>query len=83
MKKISLIYLLVVSLFSFGQNKESIDKAINETFFIENKGQWDSDVLFLCQIKNMNFWITKKVCILIFMKSEWILLQKVILIITS
>lgn len=28
-------------------------------FFIENKGQWHSDVLYLCRMGNLDVWITK------------------------
>ncbi|MCS7075845.1 MAG: hypothetical protein NZ455_04010 [Bacteroidia bacterium] len=28
-------------------------------FFIENKGQWHSDVLYLCRMGGLDFWITK------------------------
>lgn len=27
--------------------------------FVENKGQWASDVLFLCKLQNLDVWITK------------------------
>ncbi len=28
-------------------------------FFIENKGQWHEDVLFLCRLGGLDAWITK------------------------
>lgn len=32
---------------------------VDRQYFIENKGQWNSDVLFMTQIGGMNAWITK------------------------
>ncbi len=31
----------------------------NEMYFIENKGQWSSEVLFLARLRGLNAWITK------------------------
>ena len=33
--------------------------AYNFDFFIKNKGQWDSTVLYLYQSSNINYWITR------------------------
>jgi len=33
---------------------------VDKQFFIENKGQWDSDVLYLTRIGGLDAWITKK-----------------------
>lgn len=30
------------------------------TVFIQNKGQWDSNILFMTKIKGMNAWVTKQ-----------------------
>jgi len=42
--------------------KPEAQQALQKTdhlFFIENKGQWDSDVLYLCRLGGLNAWITK------------------------
>jgi len=52
---ILLIFSLIGSSYLFSQNMKS-SKA---QFFIENKGQWDSDVLYLAQLGGLNLWITK------------------------
>lgn len=36
-----------------------IQAEISTSFFIENKGQWDKEVLYLCRINGLNAWITK------------------------
>ena len=41
---------------------QSADKALNQVdkkYFIENKGQWDSEVLYLCRMGGLDAWITK------------------------
>ncbi|MDW8348607.1 MAG: SBBP repeat-containing protein, partial [Bacteroidia bacterium] len=45
----------------FGQNTEAQSKLAkaDRLFFIENKGQWHSDVLYLCRMGGLDFWITK------------------------
>jgi hypothetical protein len=43
------------------QNPEA-QQALQKTdhlFFIENKGQWDSDVLYLCRMGGLDAWITR------------------------
>jgi len=40
------------------QQKE-FEKAKSNLVFIENKGQWHSDVLYLCRIGGLDAWITK------------------------
>ncbi|MCS7028362.1 MAG: SBBP repeat-containing protein [Bacteroidia bacterium] len=45
----------------YGQNhhaQNTLSKA-DRLFFIENKGQWDSDVLYLCRMGGLDAWITK------------------------
>jgi|GEM_PF-2124647 len=42
---------------------EELSKNMNTTnigYFIENKGQWDTDVLFMANSKSLRVWITKK-----------------------
>ncbi len=55
-------------LFSFafmllhGQNKSVMEQRLNDydrLFFIENRGQWHSDVLYLCRMGGLDAWITK------------------------
>ncbi|MDW8345614.1 MAG: SBBP repeat-containing protein [Bacteroidia bacterium] len=44
-----------------GQNKDAqkVLGSIDNLFFIENKGQWDNDVLYLCRMNGLDVWITK------------------------
>ena len=35
------------------------DKRGTSTYFIENKGQWHDDVLYLCRMGGLDAWITK------------------------
>jgi hypothetical protein len=41
------------------KSKEQTEVLSSKSFFIENKGQWHEDVLYLAQQPNMNIWITK------------------------
>ncbi len=36
-----------------------VQAEISTHFFIENKGQWDKEVLYLCRINGLNAWINK------------------------
>jgi hypothetical protein len=47
-------------------------KAINFDygFFIENKGQWNSNVLYLCRMKGLDAWITKSGINFTFYKNQ-------------
>lgn len=47
--------MLLVSGIAFSQQNK--DPA---PFFIENKGRWDSEVLYLYQLGGLNAWITQK-----------------------
>ncbi len=41
---------------------QDVQKALSKTdkhFFIENKGQWHPDVLYLCRMGGLDAWITK------------------------
>ncbi|MCX7745062.1 MAG: SBBP repeat-containing protein [Flavobacteriales bacterium] len=54
--KINLILLFaIVSSVVYANKNFNLD----DSFFIENKGQWPSDVLFLCRSNQMDAWITK------------------------
>ncbi len=59
----SLLFLIAVSFSSIAQNstqqaQEALQK-VNRQFFIENKGQWPDEVLFLTRIGGLDAWITK------------------------
>jgi len=71
--KINLILLLF--LFSntcLGLNSISLNHnpKNKNNFFIENKGQWNDDVLFLAHMVELNVWITKKGVIYDYYKIE-------------
>ncbi len=74
MKKLS--FLISIFLFAFGsaiaQNREAITalQKADQQFFIENKGQWPSEVLYLTQSAGVNTWITRKGMWFEFFKTE-------------
>lgn len=39
--------------------KQAAHRRLNHLFFIENKGQWHPDVLYLCRMGGLDAWITK------------------------
>ena len=41
------------------QDAQSALSKIDRHFFIENKGQWPSDVLYLARLGGLDVWITK------------------------
>lgn len=54
--------------YSFGKPNESAsiyeraalsNHSMNQHYFIENKGQWPSEVLFLARLRGLNAWVTK------------------------
>ena len=45
-------------------------KNVDSQFFIENKGQWPSEVLYLTQMGGLNTWITKNGMLYEFYKTE-------------
>lgn len=53
-------------------NTDAIQKLnnINQPYFIENKGQWPNEVLYLTQMGGLNTWITTKGMQLEFYKKE-------------
>ncbi|GAB4494148.1 MAG: hypothetical protein OHK0045_24900 [Raineya sp.] len=60
MKKI-LFYLSIALAHLQAQSQDAntaLQKA-DKRFFIENKGQWHSDVLYLCRMGGLDAWITK------------------------
>ncbi|MFN4233291.1 MAG: SBBP repeat-containing protein [Bacteroidia bacterium] len=52
------IYLLIFLFFTkaFGINKNDIN--LNNSFFIENKGQWSDNILYCAKLKSQNVWFT-------------------------
>lgn len=39
--------------------EKSAELTVGKNYFIENKGQWSNEVLFVAQINGMDAWITK------------------------
>ena len=65
--KISTIHGQAINLNSNAQQKLN---NINQLYFIENKGQWPNEVLYLTQMSGLNTWITTKGMQLEFYKKE-------------
>jgi hypothetical protein len=63
MKKFSIAISIILSVGLYAQNKTGsspeIVNRLDKKFFIENKGQWHSDVLYLCRMGGLDAWITK------------------------
>ncbi|GIV43707.1 MAG: hypothetical protein KatS3mg035_0830 [Bacteroidia bacterium] len=62
MKRVGFFLLLCIAIMQVqAQNAEAQKKMSNldRRYFIENKGQWDSDVLYLCRMGGLDAWITK------------------------
>ncbi len=65
MKKLILLgfaLLLWVLIFAGNGNQLQADDLLqkqDQLFFIENKGQWHNDVLYLCRMGSLDAWITK------------------------
>lgn len=77
MKKILTFNLLFIIFgFTYGQKLKSNIVGqqnlnnVNSQFFIENKGQWPSEVLYLTQIGGLNTWITTKGMLYEFYKTQ-------------
>jgi hypothetical protein len=59
-KVFALLALSFCSAFAQPASQNTISQSnIDRNFFIENKGQWHSDVLFLARLDGMDAWITK------------------------
>jgi hypothetical protein len=41
------------------EQQKQLEKVSSNLVFIENKGQWDSDVLYLCRMGGLDAWITR------------------------
>ena len=56
-------FVLILGLFFCttvqAQNANDALNKVNRKFFIENRGQWHSDVLYLCRMGGLDAWITK------------------------
>lgn len=61
MKKHSYFILLLLFVLSYGTNAQSGEflNQSNHVCFIQNKGQWDKNILYLAKSNGMNAWITK------------------------
>jgi len=67
MKKLSLFFLVGSFLllgttpksYARDKNPQNALKNVDKRFFIENKGQWHGDVLYLCRMGGLDAWITK------------------------
>jgi hypothetical protein len=65
MKKLflAILFALISKGITFGQadviNATNALQKADRMFFIENKGQWHSDVLYLCRMGGLDAWITK------------------------
>jgi hypothetical protein len=58
MKKLLLFSLFAISIFAGNENIRNQLNRVNKNFFIENKGQWPSEVKYLAKVGGMNAWIT-------------------------
>jgi len=52
------ISLLTITIYAGNENTQQKLNGVNKNFFIENKGQWPSEVKYLAKIGGMNAWIT-------------------------
>lgn len=63
MKKCKYLYIVILVLLmlnSIALFSISTINTDNKCFFVENKGQWNSDVKFLTCLPNCNIWITEQ-----------------------
>jgi hypothetical protein len=63
-KKYALLFYLLSTFFFIlkGKNEQqaiSSMERLDKRYFIENKGQWPRDVLYLCRMGGLDFWITR------------------------
>jgi len=63
MKRTIFVVSIILTVGLYAQNKTGsspeIVNCVDKKFFIENKGQWHSDVLYLCRMGGLDAWITK------------------------
>lgn len=59
-KKLLFLFILVCAAASAQQaaNPQQALNQVSQTFFIQNKGQWNPEVKYLARIGGMNAWIT-------------------------
>jgi hypothetical protein len=56
----SFLFLILMIGATFGHNKEHYPGlSANNNYFIENKGQWDCNILFFTNTNGMYVWVTK------------------------
>ena len=49
-----ILFFSFLTVVSYGQNIEQYTKvSANKNYFVENKGQWDKDILFLAEANGM------------------------------
>ena len=59
-KLISLVFISLIIFTNGAQSKDTPSQNIpSRACFIENKGQWESDILYMAKLSGMNAWITK------------------------
>ena len=60
-KTLLVLFTTLITIGGFAQNNEAQQMLYNADrhYFIENKGQWHDDVLFLCRMGGLDAWITK------------------------
>lgn len=62
-KTITLAWVVAIGTFTNvqaqSQDANAVLQKADRRFFIENKGQWHSDVLYLCRMGGLDAWITK------------------------
>jgi hypothetical protein len=58
MKTTLLFLILAISIFAGSDQVQQQLNRVNKNFFIENKGQWPSEVKYLAKAGGMNAWIT-------------------------
>jgi PKD repeat protein len=60
MKKVLLLFLFLLAITSVWASPTVVTSPkTNSQFFIENKGQWNKDALYLARLNGLNYWITK------------------------
>lgn len=67
---LSLAFLLTLTGSSFSQSPKDFQNPQKSQFFIENKGQWDSQVKYLARLSGMNYWITNSGIVMDYYRFE-------------
>ncbi|MCS7188461.1 MAG: SBBP repeat-containing protein [Bacteroidia bacterium] len=58
MERLSLLTGLICIVFPYLYSQDRADLAYRQPYFIENKGQWPAEVLYLCRLGRADIWIT-------------------------